>query len=234
MYSERAVSIPVLPSQIKVEDVKELVTQLDKLPIGIYKTSLGLATYDFKNNLVNIISAKNIDIVAEYITHLYEEINLLENVEITLFDAEGIVQETRKNLKLDYQNYSLRIQNNLSKTKHNVCIILGIDKFLTSIETSILADLKKAEELKNYTFIVVDSVFKLKNHEYDDWYKAYITKDSGIWVGNGVSDQYLIRLNSSNRNLVNNCGDSFGYVIKQEEGMLIKLIGMKDAGDENG
>ena len=66
------------------------------------------------------------------------------------------------------------------------------------------------------------------------WYKAYITKDSGIWVGNGVSDQYLIRLNSSNRNLVNNCGDSFGYVIKQEEGMLIKLIGMKDAGDENG
>ena len=234
MYSERAVSIPVLPSQIKVEDVKELVTQLDKLPIGIYKTSLGLATYDFKNNLVNIISAKNIDIVAEYITHLYEEINLLENIEITLFDAEGIVQETRKNLKLDYQNYSLRIQNNLSKTKHNVCIILGIDKFLTSIETSILADLKKAEELKNYTFIVVDSVFKLKNHEYDDWYKAYITKDSGIWVGNGVSDQYLIRLNSSNRNLVNNCGDSFGYVIKQEEGMLIKLIGMKDAGDENG
>ena len=234
MYLERAVSIPVLPSQIKVEDVKELVTQLDKLPIGIYKTSLGLATYDFKNNLVNIISAKNIDIVAEYITHLYEEINLLENVEITLFDAEGIVQETRKNLKLDYQNYSLRIQNNLSKTKHNVCIILGIDKFLTSIETSILADLKKAEELKNYTFIVVDSVFKLKNHEYDDWYKAYITKDSGIWVGNGVSDQYLIRLNSSNRNLVNNCGDSFGYVIKQEEGMLIKLIGMKDAGDENG
>ena len=234
MYSERAVSIPVLPNQIKVEDVKELVTQLDKLPIGIYKTSLGLATYDFKNNLVNIISAKNIDIVAEYITHLYEEINLLENVEITLFDAEGIVQETRKNLKLDYQNYSLRIQNNLSKTKHNVCIILGIDKFLTSIETSILADLKKAEELKNYTFIVVDSVFKLKNHEYDDWYKAYITKDSGIWVGNGVSDQYLIRLNSSNRNLVNNCGDSFGYVIKQEEGMLIKLIGMKDAGDENG
>ena len=234
MYLERAVSIPVLPSQIKVEDVKELVTQLDKLPIGIYKTSLGLATYDFKNNLVNIISAKNIDIVAEYITHLYEEINLLENVEITLFDAEGIVQETRKNLKLDYQNYSLRIQNNLSKTKHNVCIILGIDKFLASIETSILADLKKAEELKNYTFIVVDSVFKLKNHEYDDWYKAYITKDSGIWVGNGVSDQYLIRLNSSNRNLVNNCGDSFGYVIKQEEGMLIKLIGMKDAGDENG
>lgn len=233
-YTERAVSIPVLPNQIKVEDVRELVTQLDKLPIGIYKASLGLATYDFKNNLVNIISAKNVDVVAEYITHLYEEFNLLEDVEVTVFDSEGIVQETRKNLKLDYQNYSLKIQNNLRKNKHNICIIIGIDKFLTNIETSILPDLKRAEELKNYTFIVVDSVFKLKNHEYDDWYKAYITKDTGIWVGNGISDQYILRLNSSNRNLVNNCGDSFGYLIKQEEAMLIKLIGMKDDGDDNG
>ena len=233
-YTERAVSIPVLPNQIKVEDVRELVTQLDKLPIGIYKASLGLATYDFKNNLVNIISAKNVDVVAEYITHLYEEFNLLEDVEVTVFDSEGIVQETRKNLKLDYQNYSLKIQNNLKKNKHNICIIIGIDKFLTNIGTSILPDLKKAEELKNYTFIVVDSVFKLKNHEYDDWYKAYITKDTGIWVGNGISDQYIFRLNSSNRNLVNNCGDSFGYLIKQEEAMLIKLIGMKDDGDDNG
>lgn len=233
-YTERAVSIPVLPNQIKVEDVRELVTQLDKLPIGIYKASLGLATYDFKNNLVNIISAKNVDVVAEYITHLYEEFNLLEDVEVTVFDSEGIVQETRKNLKLDYQNYSLKIQNNLKKNKHNICIIIGIDKFLTNIGTSILPDLKKAEELKNYTFIVVDSVFKLKNHEYDDWYKAYITKDTGIWVGNGISDQYILRLNSSNRNLVNNCGDSFGYLIKQEEAMLIKLIGMKDDGDDNG
>jgi len=233
-YTERAVSIPVLPNQIKVEDVRELVTQLDKLPIGIYKASLGLATYDFKNNLVNIISAKNVDVVAEYITHLYEEFNLLEDVEVTIFDSEGIVQETRKNLKLDYQNYSLKIQNNLKKNKHNICIIIGIDKFLTNIGTSILPDLKKAEELKNYTFIVVDSVFKLKNHEYDDWYKAYITKDTGIWVGNGISDQYILRLNSSNRNLVNNCGDSFGYLVKQEEAMLIKLIGMKDDGDDNG
>ena len=155
-------------------------------------------------------------------------------MEVTIFDSEGIVQETRKNLKLDYQNYSLKIQNNLKKNKHNICIIIGIDKFLTNIGTSILPDLKKAEELKNYTFIVVDSVFKLKNHEYDDWYKAYITKDTGIWVGNGISDQYILRLNSSNRNLVNNCGDSFGYLVKQEEAMLIKLIGMKDDGDDNG
>lgn len=233
-YDEKADPIPVLPYQIKVEEIKEFVKSLDKLPVGIYKDSLNLAIYNFKSNLVNLISAKNIEVATEYVTHLYEELKLLEDIDVTVFDAEGIVQTASKNIKLDYQNYSLRIQNNISKSKYNVCIIVGIDKFLINIEKEILSDLRKAEELKNYTFIVVDSVFKLKNHEYDDWYKAYITKDSGIWVGNGVADQYLIRMNTSARNLVNNCGESFGYLIKQEEAKLIKLIGMKDAGEKNG
>ena len=56
-----------------------------------------------------------------------------------------------KNIKLDYQNYSLRIQNNISKSKYNVCIIVGIDKFLINIEKEILSDLRKAEELYIYS-----------------------------------------------------------------------------------
>ena len=232
--TEKAMAIPVLPKQIKVKDIQEYITQLDKVPLGIYKSSLKIASYDFKNNFMNIVSAKNIDIAAEYITHIYEELNLINGIDITIFDSEGLVQEARKNLKLDYQNYSLKIQNNLGKNKHNICIIIGMDKFLTSVENSIVSDLKKAEELKNYTFIIVESVFKLKNHEYDDWYRSYASKDSGIWIGNGVRDQYLIHLNSNNRDVINNCGDSFGYLIKQEEAAIVKLVGMKDAGDEDG
>ena len=232
--TEKAMAIPVLPKQIKVKDIQEYITQLDKVPLGIYKSSLKIASYDFKNNFMNIVSAKNIDIAAEYITHIYEELNLINGIDITIFDSEGLVQEARKNLKLDYQNYSLKIQNNLGKNKHNICIIIGMDKFLTSVENSIVSDLKKAEELKNYTFIIVESVFKLKNHEYDDWYRSYASKDSGIWIGNGVRDQYLIHLNSNNRDVINNCGDSFGYLIKQEEASIVKLVGMKDAGDEDG
>ena len=42
---------------------------------------------------------KNIDIVAEYITHLYEELKMLPEVEVTVFDTEGIIQDLRKNIK---------------------------------------------------------------------------------------------------------------------------------------
>ena len=233
-YTERAPSIPVLPKQIKIEDIVKNIKGLDKVPLGIYKSNLNLATYDFKNNFVNIISAKSIELSAEFVSHIYEELNIINGIEIMIFDTEGIIKDVRKNLKLDYQNYSLRIQNNLSKTKHNVCIIIGIDKFLLGIENDFEQDLRKAEELENYSFIIVDSLFKLKNHEYDEWYKNYVSKDSGIWVGNGINDQYLLHFDSSSKDIINNCGESFGYIIKQEQASIIKLIGMKDIGDKNG
>ena len=233
-YTEKAPSIPVLPKQIKLEEIKKQITELDKLPIGMYKSNLNLATYDFKNDFINIISAKSTELAAEYVSHIYEEMNMINGLEIMVFDTEGIIKDTRKNLRLDYQNYSLRIQNNLIKTKHNVCIIIGIDKFLQGIENDFEEDLKKAEELENYTFIIVESLFKLKNHEYDEWYKNYVPKDSGIWVGNGINDQYLLRFDSNSKDIINNCGESFGYLIKQEQASIIKLIGMKDIGDKNG
>ncbi len=229
-----APSIPVLPEILKIEDVKEHITQISKLPIGMYKSNLNIALYDFKNNFINIITAKNIDLATEFFSHIYEEMLELKDISITLFDPEGVIKENKTNIKEDYQKFVTSMQLNSSKSKYNICIIIGIDKFLLNIGTSISNDLKRAEELKNYSFILVDNAFKLKNHEYDDWYKNYVSKDNGIWVGNGISDQYLIRLNSSNRNLINNCGNSFGYIIKQEEATIIKLLGMKDAGDENG
>ena len=83
---------------------------------------------------------------------------------------------------------------------------------------------KKAEELENYSFVIIDNASKLKNHEYDEWYKEYVSGDTGIWIGNGISDQYLINVNTANKEVINSCGDSFGYVIKQEEPYLIKLF----------
>ena len=233
-YIIKAKSIPILPAQIKIDDVKEQINQLEKLPIGMFKSNLNIATYDFKNNFINIITAKSIENATEFVTHLCEEFKLIKNVTATIFDAEGIIQEKRKNLQTDYYNYISNMQTDLNKGKHNICIIIGIDKFLLNVEKEFNSDLKKADEAENYSFLIVDSVFKLKNHEFDDWYKNYVSKDKGIWVGNGISDQYLIRLNSSNRNIINNCGDSFGYIINQEEATMVKLLGIKELGEENG
>ena len=113
-------------------------------------------------------------------------------------------------------------------------MIIGIDKFLNNLdEDEFMETLQKAEESGQYSFILAENATRLKNHEYDDWYKNYIMGDRGIWIGNGIDDQYLLDVNSSGKDMVNNCGVSFGYVIKQGEPILMKLLGMKEKGDDN-
>ena len=236
-YTIGAKAIPTLPDVVNIEEIKDELEDISLLPIGINKKNLNIYKYDFRKNLINIITSKNIETSVEFTSHILEEIKLLKDVSVIILDAERIIQSSKSNLITNYKNLRLEMENNFNSNKQIICIIIGIDKFINDLENGeeeFYEVLKNAEELKNYNFIIVDNHTRLKNREYDDWYKEYISGDTGIWVGNGINDQYLININLTNSDILNNCGESFGYAIKQGEPNLVKLLGMKEKGDENG
>lgn len=230
--------VPTIPDKILLRDVKEYVNDLSNIPIGIVKKDLRLSTYNFKKNLINIISARNIEEAAQFTSYVLEQMLELKNVEVRIFDAEGVISSRKANIKEEYNNFISNLEK--KKNKEIICAIIGVDKFANdfddasnNFEYTFNTALKKAEELGNCNFIFVDNANKLKNHEYDEWYRNFVAKDNGIWVGNGVDNQYLITITSERRLIVNNCGNSFGYAINQGTATLIKLIEMKEIGEEN-
>lgn len=236
-YPSKAKPIPTLPDKVTIDMLKDAIEDISALPIGINKKNLNVFKYNFTKNLINIVTSKNIEDSIEFISNIKEVIKQLENVNIIIFDAERILQSKKVNLELNYKNFVLGIENDSNKNKQVISIIIGIDKFLNDLENGeeeFYEMLKKAEELGNYNFIIVDNAVRLKNHEYDDWYKENLSGDTGIWVGNGASDQFLITINSTSSDIINNCGQSFGYVINQGEPNLVKLVGMKERGEEYG
>lgn len=94
-------------------------------------------------------------------------------------------------------------------------------------ENKFMEMLKQAEIMKSCNFIITENASKLKSHEYDEWYKEFVQSDMGIWIGNGMSNQYVIKTNMISNDIINNCGNSFGYVVTQGEPTLIKLIGIE-------
>lgn len=226
--------IPVIPNRVTIEEVKEYLKDLSSVPIGITKKNLIVFTHDFKTNFMNVITSKNVEDVIEFVSHILEEMKQLKEVEIEILDAERMIQTKKVNLEDSYHQLVNKIDKNTKSKKHVLCVIVGIDKFLNNIdEDEFMETLTEAEKTEKYSFILVENATRLKNHEYDDWYKNYIMGDSGIWVGNGIDDQYLLEVNSSGKDVVNNCGVSFGYVIKQGEPILVKLLGMKEKGEDN-
>ena len=232
--TSRAEIIPTLPNKLLMEDIKNYVKNITKLPIGLSRDTLKVFEYDFKQNLVSIITSRNINEAGKFSINLIEEIRMLKDVEITIFDMEKIISSKKTDIKGEYSDFAIKITNNDSK-KYNVCIIIGIEKFLNEIrDNDISFDiiLKRAEENENCSFIIADSVTKIKDMEYESWFKDYGSKENGIWVGNGFDDQYFFTLLTRN-NIVNNPGNSFGYAVKSGEATQIKLVGMKDKGDED-
>ena len=224
--------IPVIPTKITLKDLEPSLHDINTLPIGMTKKQLKIATYDFTRRLINIIVSKNLDDVVEFLYYLIEEMKKLQDVNIIILNAEVTTQSQKEKTKAEYEKFV----KNIDKIKQNtICVILGIDKFINEYidELEFTQMLKLAEQIGLYNFIMVDTVNKFKNHEYENWYKNYISGDFGIYVGNGIDDQYLINIDDRSE-LINNCGRSFGYIIRQGIPTLIKLLGMRESSDDNG
>jgi len=233
-------AISVLPNKVAREDVQLVFEDLGTVPIGIAKNSLSIYTYNFKKNFMSIITSKSIENAVQFTSHLLKEIEHNKKVEITIFDAEKLLQNEKMDLKGVYNNLATQINDAYSKEdnekrNHTLCVIIGLDKFLNEIkgESEFSSVLEQAGEIGEYSFIIVENATRLKTHEYDEWYKEYVVDDNGIWIGNGVADQYVIKLNRVQTELSNSIGTSFGYVINQGNPTLIKLLEMNEDGDEN-
>ena len=232
-YKISAPEIPTIPKKVNIEDVKKYITDISNLPIGIERNTLEVCTYNFTKRKLTLISSKNIEEAAQFAIHLIEEIKLIKDNELFVLDAENVLKTKKDDLEREYTKLSVRL--NQQNEKYAICIIIGIDKFINSLdesETEFLEMLQKSEANANFSFIIVENATKVKNHEYDEWYSNYLTGEDGIWVGNGVDDQYLFTI-ASNEKVVNNCGPSFGYIISAGQEKMIKLLGIKDKGDED-
>lgn len=235
-YDTRADAIPTMPKKIEIDDIKEYINDVSSLPIGISKKDLGLAKYDFKKNFVTRIMSKNIQDVSEYVSYILEELKLIKELNIVIFDAERTIMPKKEDLKEKFEQFVSVVNNSMLNMVNpfTICIINGLDKFMNEIqnEKAFSDVLKNADESGKYSFILVEMAKKFKSHEFESWHKNYILTDFGIFVGNGIEDQYTIEI-SERKRLKNNCGRSFGYVIKNGMPTLIKLIGMKELGDDN-
>ena len=73
-------------------------------------------------------------------------------------------------------------------------------------------------------YIFVENVDKLKKLEYDNWYRSIVNTNQGIWLGNGIADQFSLKLVKVGKELYQDIGNGFGYIVIRGNPVLVKLI----------
>lgn len=250
-YKIKAKNIPVLPEKVTYKSISNsFKPDTFNTIIGIEKNSLNISKYDFTKNLINVITAAETSIMSCFINAFINQLKLKTSFQAMILDAsemdissntkQGIVYEENdfneffeKILKYETDCYNLYIQNNynssvLSNQKKILLIINGINNFknkLTLENQNKFNDFfTKAKNLGIINFLILDSIDNIKKIEYESWFKDNFNSGEGIWIGDGINDQFTLKVSVRTDEVKEDVDDNFCFVLKRGKPVLVKYI----------
>ena len=76
----------------------------------------------------------------------------------------------------------------------------------------------------NMNFIIVEEVSSISSISYEEWFTKQVSLSNAIWIGNGISDQYQLKINKITTDMYSEIGNNFGYVINDGRVTLSKVL----------
>lgn len=243
--------IPVLPKVVKLEDVSGVCNDIANIPFGISKRQLTPVCCNLANKVVYPVMAQD----ANQMTSFIEEwLKVIASVtKISVIDAyqslelEGELAENVYNG--DYEQYVAELfgemvnRNNtykdskldiasLENFEERVVVIVGYKRLVQQLSEDSKEKLglliEKAEAIYKLHFIIADGVQEFGSFNYEAWFKRHVSGTDGLWIGDGIADQYTLKLNKLTSDLYEELGDEYGYSVNRNRPTLVKLLSSQE------
>ena len=248
IFKTKAYKIPVLPSAITHEVVKDVLNNIETVPVGILKESLEIATINLRKNYISLISSNDLYEYHRFINELYKTLTYIDKQKVIIFDALEMIFNKLPNTLLVNSRFNEVIarlnndlsnqitlyqqnsfQNNILKDKDKVTvIILGIETLLSRLDQNtkmtFTNNLNNAKDLETYNFIIIDQIEKIKNIAFEPWFKNNVDPSNGVWLGSGILDQFTLKLSTSPRELRKELDPGFGILVRKGKPYVMKLL----------
>lgn len=231
----KAPRIPVLPEVVTKDFVSNYLGSLSHIPIGVAKESLAIENLNLNDKFMYNITGDDITTETSFLKGLINNILTIQSTECIIFDTNSLLEGINSE-KVFYSKdtcYSSidklsEIYNDNTSDKTTICFLININALfnkLSSIEKgkfiTLITDCKQKRNIK---FIIVDTIDILKSISFETWYKPNIDLSEAIWLGNGIGNQFTIKVTTNSRILRAEVEPGFGYVIKKGKATLIKLM----------
>ena len=248
-YPVSAKKIPVVPEHVYVSDLVGEIHGTRGVPVGINKDTIATELFNFKDNFATLLSANDIELVPSFVKPLISMFTHIDNQNIIVIDPDESLKDTYSD-KVEYVNSDVSgvIKNliadvnskneiyekdgysdkNIKNMDETSVVLYNFNKILLKIspddKKEFLSALEKCKNLGIFNFIIIDTVDNLKKMEYDSWYKSIVQSNYGIWIGNGVADQNLIKTNIGFKKTNNEIPVGYGIIVKNSKTSLVNLI----------
>ncbi|ADU31801.1 type VII secretion protein EssC [Evansella cellulosilytica] len=243
--------IPVLPEKVDTQYLQEEIkySNVAKLPIGVEKVSMGVAYYDFTSSFVNIVLSASNEDYASFMEGITEILSEAEESEVIVIDPNENIQVNKDQCKYVSEREeveemiislfeTLVYRNNTKKdaleqgkeSPHFEQMTCVIDTF-TDLSTVLSEDandklkvfLDKGDSL-NVNIIISDSADKLNSIAFESWFQKQVSLGDAIWIGNGIAEQFLLKISKVSNDMYKEIPQDFGYVVTKGKVKLVKLL----------
>lgn len=241
-----AKQIPVLPERITLDMLKSKINQNGLIPVGVYKNDLSIAIYNFKANYTTLITSINPDTFNYFLPPLLNEFTqvfktiVIDTLEVVKNNSSYSYYSNHFNKIIESLNDTIIRQNEIYKendynldslnNEDNImCVIIGFSNLYNRLDSEHKKTFEqmmiKGADTRKVLFVLVDTADQFKTYEYNEWYKTAITKNNGIWLGSGLSDQTTIKVTRMPKDRKKDYGDNYGYVIILGSAKFTKMLG---------
>lgn len=242
--------VPVLPNIVNYDYVQKFICDLSSVPIGVGKKSLSVMSVNLSNKVVYPVVVQE---VYEAVAFTEELVRILSEITtVSVLDTEKILTEldTSRCSRISgaYQTMVEEIfkdmveRNNtykdaqmdvsvLDQYQEKVYVIVGIKKLFDQLSMDgrdkLSTLIEKAESIYKMHFVIVDALAQFNNYSYEPWFKRHVTGSEGLWIGDGVADQYMLKVNKVTSDLYEEIGNEYGHMIIRNRPTLIKILSAK-------
>lgn len=249
-YQIRTKKIPVLPKIIGFNEISKEFGKSNDLIIGINKKNLEICKFNFNKNFATIVSSLDLSASENFINCLINQIIAINNSTLIVINADDYNIEDKYKTFYQYVdrdfNKVFTTLNDFSKTQSEkfkssnfdkivfkdvkpiYCVIIGVDNFKNRLNEDnklLFPDIfMNSKETGIINYILVDSIDKIKKIEFETWYKNCINSDSGIWIGNGINDQFNLRISQKIDEMKLEVPDGFCFVINRGKATYVKYV----------
>lgn len=241
--------IPVLPNTVDVDYVASTIDGLNNIPLGVNKKSLNIISANIANKVVYPIVAQEVYEATNFTEELIKVLSIATNT--YLIDSEQLFNDETFGAKAVAGNYETFVQDlfaemvernntfkdakmdpaSLDNYDERVYVFAGFKRFCEQLtddgKEKLGLLIEKAESFYKLHFVIVESATQYSGYSYDAWYKRHITGADGVWIGDGVADQYMLKINKITSELYEEVGNEYGYIITRNKPSLVKLLSPK-------
>lgn len=233
---QKAKTIPVLPVKVDCEYLSDHGVTLDKFIVGIDTKTLEPAILNIRDSYITVGIANDIQSLITYGQGMAEIISDKKLAEVIVIDGTGSFypDETKKyaHFAEGYEEKVVALFNEVLRRhkilKNNenmgdegqlVYILFGFSKIFDFLSADgkdkLKVALEKGKHELKVNFVLIDEGTSLAKQSMDNWYKVQCGNLSGVWVGDGSSEQYILKITKVRSELYQEMADGLGVYINK-------------------